>query len=154
MKKQLLVLPLLLAACAPGATRSTATGEQTVTAVYEVAPEQVFDDVLATIAADPGVPAYRPSFSTSLGDLVQREASGPWTVTSSDRTRGTIAAEAKSPRASGDGSDTHRLNVVLTGSSTPLRTQIAIRFSERAASLVSELNARLGAKYNRLPSSP
>lgn len=150
MKLLLLALPPLLAACAPAATRPGAA-EQTLTATYEAAPERVFEDVLLAVTADPGVPAYRPPF-TGSGDLVRREASGPWQVTA-DRAGGTITATALSPREDGGEGDTHRLAVVLTGSATPLRTRAVFRFTGRAGALVTEIGARLAAKYNRLPAT-
>lgn len=153
MKKLLLpALALTLAACAPRTTTATqpvTTGEQTVAVAYEASPAQVFADVLLAVQTDPGVPRYRPPFSFQ-GDIGEREASGPWTVVSNPTAR-TITAQARSPRVSGGEPDEHRLNVLMTGTETPLRTEVVFRFTGRAAALVEEINARLGAKYNRLP---
>ncbi|BDP40691.1 hypothetical protein DAETH_06600 [Deinococcus aetherius] len=152
MKKLMLALPLLLAACAPRTTTVTqpvTPGEETVIVAYEAPPEQVFTDVLVSLRLDPGVPRYRPGLSLG-GDFVEREASGPWTVVSNAAT-GTITAQARSPRVTTGEPDVHRMNVTVTGTQTPLRTQVVFRFTGRAGALVDELVARLGAKYNRLP---
>lgn len=144
------VLPALaLAACAPATTQGNAAPN-----LYEATPEQVYNDVLAVIAADPGVPGYSRPFNI-FGENMKRIPTGPWIISNSDRAGGFITAEAQSTLVTTFGSDSgqreaHRLSVVVSGSNTPARTQVVIQFTERAAYMAEKINAALAAKYKKL----
>lgn len=146
----ILLAPLLaLAACAPATTRPNSAPVQ-----FEATPEQVYNDVLAVIAADPGVPAYGRPFNL-MGENMKRIPTGPWVISNSDRVGGFITAEAQSTLVTTFGSDsgqreTHRLSVVITGQNTPPQTQIVLQGTERAEYMATKITSALAAKYKRL----
>lgn len=152
MKNTLLfvTLALGLAACAPATTQKGAAPN-----LYEATPEQVYNDVLAVIASDPGVPEYGRPFNP-FGENMKRIPTGPWIIKNSDRAGGFITAEASSTLVTTFGSDsgqreTHSLSVVISGQNTPPRTQIVIQGTERAAYMATKINAALASKYKSMP---
>ena len=152
MKKSALlmsVVALAATSCAPAVTQ-----EVTAPNVYAATPEQVYNEVLAVISTDPGVPAYSLPLNI-LGENMKRIPTGPWVITQSDRVGGFIRASAQSTRVTTFGSDSgerdnHYLSVVITGQNDPARSQVVVQGSERVGYMFDKINSALAAKYKKL----
>ncbi len=148
MKVNLLFFALiLLTSCVP-ATEQLPVDPAPI--IYQGSREEVYANVLQTIADDPGVPSYNPGGI----DGYERGPSGPWVITASSPTTGVISAQAESSASGFLGSnaepDVHELEVRLSSVSVePPQTQVSVQGTPQAQGLAEAIHTQLDERFGQ-----
>ena len=115
---------------------------------YQGAQEQVYEAVLQTISASPGVPAYNPGGI----DGYERGPSGPWMITSSNPPQ-SVSAQTESSASGFLGSnaepDVHEIDVRLSGAGER-GTRVSVQGTPQAQGLAERIYAELDEGFGRL----
>ena len=135
----------ILTSCVP-ATEQRPVAPAPVT--YQGAQEEVYESVLQTIAASPGVPAYNPGGI----DGYERAPSGPWVIALNDPPQ-SVSAQAESSASGFLGSnaepDVHKIDVRLSGAGER-RTRVSVQGTPQAQRLAERIYAELDEGFGRL----
>ncbi len=136
---------LILTSCVP-ATEQLPVVPVPVT--YRGAQEEVYETVLRTISASPGVPTYNPGGL----DGYERAPSGPWVITSSSPPQ-SVSAQAESSASGFLGSnaepDVHEIDVRLSEAGER-RTRVSIQGTPQAQRLAETIYAELDEEFEKL----